>query len=155
MKARKYSDPEFIEQVIAKCEVCYLAMVDPDGAPYVIPMNFGYEPGFVYFHSSGAGRKIAILENNPRACVTFSTDHALYIQNENVACSYGMKYKSVIASGTIEFITDYDQKVEALDRIMSQYAARSFHYNAPAVRNVKVFRMRIMEIMGKEFGHLK
>jgi nitroimidazol reductase NimA-like FMN-containing flavoprotein (pyridoxamine 5'-phosphate oxidase superfamily) len=154
MKAKYHTDLMFIEELIGKCEVCSLAMTDPSGMPYVIPMNFGYERGYIYFHSAGHGKKIEALEHNPAACVSFSADHKLYRQSENVACSYGMKYKSVIARGMMEFIEDFAEKEKALNFIMKQYSDRSFIYNAPAVRNVKIFRLRISEITGKEFGHL-
>ena len=52
MKTIVHTDKEHIEAVIQKCDVCFVGMVDSDGFPYVIPMNFGYQDGVIYLHSA-------------------------------------------------------------------------------------------------------
>jgi uncharacterized protein len=136
-----YTDPAKATEVIDKCEVCYIGMIDFDNKPYVLPFNFGYEDGIVYLHSAPIGKKIEVLKTNPDICVTFSTDHKLFHRHEQVACSYGMKYKSVLITGKVEFIEDYDEKVRVLNIIMRKYAGKDFEYNAPAVNNVAVYKV--------------
>ena len=58
-----------IEIIIKKCQVCYVAMVDQSGKPYVLPFNFGYSDGTVYLHSDVNGKKMDILKNNPSVCI--------------------------------------------------------------------------------------
>ena len=152
MKARVIIFQPHIESIIAKCEVCNMSMVDEDNLPYVVPMNFGYREGVIYFHAAKLGRKIGILQNKPEVAISFSTNHKLYNQNENVACSYGMSYQSVFAFGKVEFVEDYDEKVDALNIIMAQYTDREFTYNRPAVVNVAVFKVKADRFTGKEFG---
>lgn len=154
MRAQKFSDINRIEKIIGKCDVCNIGVVDSDNKPYVFTMNFGYKDRCIYLHSAQHGKKTGILKKNPFAFAVFSTDHELYIQSEDVACSYGMKYKSVHASGKVEFIDSETEKTEALRIIMSHYSEKVFTYNTPAVKNVKVYRIVIEEITGKEFGHL-
>jgi uncharacterized protein len=136
-----HTDSEIAKQVIDKCDVCYIGMTDQDNRPYVLPFNFGFENNTIYFHSGPGGRKLNILKNNPEVCVSFSTDHQLFHRHEQVACSYGMRYRSVLAFGKIEFIEDYDQKVEIMNIIMKKYTGREFSYNAPAINNVVVFKL--------------
>jgi hypothetical protein len=72
--------------------------------------------------------------------------------NEEVACSWGMQYKSVLAKGTVEFIDDYDAKEEALKVIMKNYSDIDFKFNAPAVKDVMVFRVKIEKLEGRALG---
>ncbi len=141
-----------MEAIIAKCDICYIGLADTDGTPYVLPMNFGYKDGIVYLHSAQEGRSIDILERNNNICVTFSTDHALSFQHPQVACSYTMKSKSVIAWGSVSYEDDFDKKVEALNIIMKHYTDEEFKYSDPAVNNVKIWKVEIKNITSKVFG---
>lgn len=141
-----------IEEVICSCTFCHVGMVDENGMPYVLPMNFGYENEALYFHSAQEGRSISILEKNPEVCITFCTDSSLVWQNEEVACSYRMLAKSVIVRGRAVFEEDYDEKVKALHIIMRQYSGREFDYSVPAVNNVKIWKATFEEISAREFG---
>lgn len=153
MKNRVIALKEEVERIIRQCEVCNLAMIDPDNAPYVIPMNFGYANDTVYLHSSRTGKKVDILKKNNRVSLSFSTDHELRWQSEKVACSYSMRYRSVLASGRVEFIEDMQEKVDALNVIMKNYTDRSFKYNDPAVRDVLVFKVVIDKLEGRAYGY--
>jgi nitroimidazol reductase NimA-like FMN-containing flavoprotein (pyridoxamine 5'-phosphate oxidase superfamily) len=141
-----------MEQTIRSCSVCYVGLADTDGTPYVLPMNFGYKDECLYLHSAQEGRSIDIINRNPQICVTFSADNELVYQHEQVACSYRMKAKSVIAWGKVAFVEDFDAKVEALNIIMKQYSEREFKYSDPAVNNVKIWKVSIEKISCKEFG---
>ncbi|MDA3866828.1 MAG: pyridoxamine 5'-phosphate oxidase family protein [Salinivirgaceae bacterium] len=140
------------EEIIEKCDSCAMAMVDTDGKPYVVMMNFGYHDGYLYLHGDPQGKKMDILHKNPQICITMSTGHGIYKQNEEVACSYGMNYKSIVADGRIEFVDDYNQKVDALNIIMKQYVDRDFKYNEPAVKQVCIFKVKLTNLKAKNFG---
>jgi hypothetical protein len=64
-----------------------------------------------------------------------------------------MKYRSVLAFGKVEFIEDIEEKIKCLNIIMQHYAGNDFHYNMPALKNVKVYKIKINKITGKEFGY--
>ncbi len=128
-------------------------MVDKNNEPYVLPMNFGYDNECIYLHAAKTGKKIEILKNNPNVCVAFSTDHELRYVNEEVACSWSMKYRSVLAYGKVEFIDDYDKKIEAMNIIMSNYSSRKFSYNIPAINDVQPFRVIIEKMEGRAYGY--
>lgn len=145
-------DAREIKDIIDKCDTCFLGMVDPEGLPYVVPMNFGFEDGIIYLHSAKTGRKMDILRHNPETCIAFSTDHKIFFRNETVACSYGMDYRSVLAFGKVVFIEDYDEKVRALNLIMRKYTGKDFSYNAPAVNNVEIYKVEPVKIEGKISG---
>lgn len=154
MKTRFITLSPEIEQIITSCEACYVGMVDPENKPYTLPFNFGFENKTLYLHGAPTGRKMEVLRNNPSVCVAFSSNHEMYNRSENVACSYGMKYKSVLIEGKVEFVDDYDEKVRILNIIMRQYTKRDdFKYNAPAVNNITVMRVKADSISAKAFGY--
>ncbi|WP_462279901.1 pyridoxamine 5'-phosphate oxidase family protein [Salinivirga cyanobacteriivorans] len=146
------TDKQEQEDIIRKCDSCAMSMVDTNGDPYVVMMNYGYEDGVIYFHGDPKGRKMDILKENPKICLTMSTEHSIYYQNEKVACSYGMNYKSIVADGEVEFVEDYDEKVKALNLIMAQYVEGEFDYNSPAVKQVAVFKVKLNNLKAKNFG---
>ena len=141
-----------IETIINACRTCFLGLSDSDNQPYVIPMNFGFSGDTIYLHSGQFGRKWEIMKQNPKACITFVLGDELAYQDEHVACSWRVKSKSVIAEGNIEFIEDFEEKERILNILMKQYSDREFKFNAPAVKNVGVYKMKIMKLQAKEFG---
>jgi uncharacterized protein len=143
-----------IENIIEKCDACYIGIVEGGGMPYVLPFNFGYHEGDLYLHSGPGGKKFDIIRGNSRACAAFSTDHELRARHDHVACSYFMKYRSVLLHGFIEMIENYDDKVRALNIIMKKYSGKDdFKYNAPAVNNVQTFRLVVEKAEGRSFGY--
>jgi nitroimidazol reductase NimA-like FMN-containing flavoprotein (pyridoxamine 5'-phosphate oxidase superfamily) len=152
MQTINHTDNEVIEAIILKCDVCFVGVVDLENKPYVLPMNFGYRDQTIYLHSAPEGRIIDILNRNNHVCVTFSTDHELAFQHSEVACSYRMKSKSVIANGIVEFVEDFDQKTEALNILMENYSDKPFKYSDPAVKNVKIWKIKVDTMSCKEFG---
>ncbi len=154
MKARTINQNSEIEQVIASCDVCHVGMVDLNGKPYVLPFNFGYLGGILYIHSGPDGKKIDIWSKNPNVCIAFSSDYLLRCQHQDVACSYSMKYRSVLLYGKIEEIFDLDEKQHIMNIIMKKYTNRNnFEYSPPAIRNVKVFRVKPEMVEGKAYGY--
>jgi hypothetical protein len=153
MKNRPLTFKPELEAIIKACQYCSLSMVDPEGKPYVLHMNFGLKEDHIYFHCARKGRKIDILENNPEVCLAFSTAHDLRYVNEEVGCSWGMRYKSVLVYGKVEFVDDYDEKVKALEIIMSQYSDREFSFNKPAVDEVRIFRVKAEKMDGRAYGY--
>jgi len=153
MKHRTLTNTAEIEEIIRKCQACHVAMTGGDGKPYLVTMNFGYRDGTVYLHSSQAGRKIDILKNHPEVCIGFSTDYELRSQSADVACSYSMKYRSVVISGKVEFISDEPGKIRALDIVMSNYSPRKFLYNPPSLKEVCCWKVKAEKIECRVYGY--
>lgn len=153
MKSRTISELQEIEKVIHACNVCNVSMITPEGNPYVIPMNFGFENDVIYLHSSYFGKKIEALRNNPSVCISFSTAHELKWQSEKVACSYSMRYKSVLAYGQVQFLELKEDKIAALNVIMKNYTDKEFSYNDPSLKEVCVFRIKVEKLDGRVYGY--
>lgn len=152
MRTITIEEREIIDRIITQNKLCFVAMTDLYGRPYVIPMNFGYKDDVIYLHSAQEGSSIEALKKNPEVCITLCSNAELTYQNKEVACSYRMRGNSVMCRGKVLFEEDFDEKVKALDIIMKQYTDRAFTYSAPAVNNVLVWKVEIDEISTKIFG---
>lgn len=142
----------FAESVIGSCKICTVAMIDTEGLPYLIPMNFGFEDDVIYLHSAPEGNSIKALNQNPNVCINFCSETGIKYQHEEVACSYRAKGSSVMCKGKVVFEDDFEEKVKALNAIMKQYTKRQFTYSRPAVENVKIWKVEIESISTKIFG---
>ena len=54
-------DKEKIDAVIREARVCHLGMTDGN-TPYVVPLSFGYDGHYLYFHGKSAGKKGGFAE---------------------------------------------------------------------------------------------
>jgi hypothetical protein len=152
MKPRVNLSQTEVDAIINSCEVCVVGMIDLKGNPYVLPFNFGYKNGKLFIHSGPDGKKIDAWKSDPRVCVSFSSDYKMNIRHENVACSYSMKYKSVLIHGNIKPITSIDEKAAVLNIIMEKYSGKKdFTYSQPALVNVCVFQIDISEIESRAY----
>ncbi|MFW5805280.1 MAG: pyridoxamine 5'-phosphate oxidase family protein [Bacteroidales bacterium] len=142
MKKFTIDDQAIIEEIIRKASVCTLSMC-VGNKPYAVPMNFGYDDGIIFLHSTQKGKKTDILEQNNNVCISFYVDEKLNIRHEQVACSYSMKFRSVLAFGKLENITDHGEKVKGMNEVMKQYTGRSFSYKTPAIKGVRVMKVHV------------
>ena len=143
MKKHEIEDRKTIDEIIRKAEVCTMSMVDGD-MPYAVPMNFGYKDGCIILHSAPTGKKFDILEKNPNVCISFYVDEKLNIRHEKVACSYSMRFRSVLAFGKLEDIEGIQEKTEAMNEVMKQYTGKAdFKYNEPAIRGVRLMKVKV------------
>jgi nitroimidazol reductase NimA-like FMN-containing flavoprotein (pyridoxamine 5'-phosphate oxidase superfamily) len=151
--AQDISDKTAQLDVIQRSQVCHLAMVDGD-VPYVLPFNFGIEgEKIIYLHSSFQGRKIEVLKKNNNVCISFSLDYELYKQSEIMACSWSMKYRSVMVTGKLYFVDELEEKRKALDAIMRQFSENNFKYSDAAINNVCIMRVEIEQMTGRSFRY--
>ena len=153
MRTSFITDQDEIDKIIQGCEHCFVGILEKDGSPYVIPMNFGYADGVIILHSGPHGKHLNLLETDNRACVTFCTDNnKIMYQHPDVACSYSMESKSVLCKGRIEFVENQEEKECLIKLFMKHYTEREFKISAPAIRNVKVWIMKPETITAKAFG---
>ena len=145
-KDREISDRKVIDDIIRRSRVCRLAMCD-NGQPYVIPLNFGYDGSFIYFHAARDGRKIDILRRNNKVCFEFDILHEILIADR--ACNCGSRYESVIGFGVATIIDAEEEKIAALEWIMRQYERPERDFVVKKLQDTLVIRVEILEVSGK------
>ncbi len=152
MKTINISDQTEIEAIINGCEICYVAINEKDAAPYLIPMNFGYQNNVIFLHSAPFGKHLELLKEDNRISITFCLVEKLVYQHVNVACSYRMDSRSVICKGVVTYIEDLKEKETVLNMIMKKFSDKEFTYSLPAITNVKVWKVNLDKITAKAFG---
>jgi len=139
-----------MEDIISRCQVCHLALSDSQGHPYVVALNFGYQPGspaVLYFHCATAGKKLDLLRANPRA--SFMIDRELELIKSPMACDWGMNYESVMGTGSITIVSDPEERRRGLDLIMAHYGNDSPAYLPAQLEVTLVLKLAITEMTGK------
>jgi uncharacterized protein len=144
---REIKDRSAIRAIMEEALVCRLGLSD-DGAPYVVPMNFGLGENCLYLHCAMEGRKLDILRRNDRVC--FEMDLLREIKQGPVSCGWGARYESVIGFGRAVFVVDPAGKRLALDRIMDHYGARGpYAYPDDILDKTAILRIEIESLTSK------
>jgi nitroimidazol reductase NimA-like FMN-containing flavoprotein (pyridoxamine 5'-phosphate oxidase superfamily) len=116
-KEKMIEDRRQIDEILENAQVGRLA-VSMDNRPYVVPMNFVYYQGKVYFHCAHEGQMISYLKANSQVC--FEVDESEPIPNVD-PCEFTFKYRSVIADGRVRFIESVQEKRAVLALFVQKY----------------------------------
>lgn len=145
-KKRQITDPAQIEAILKQEKVLRLAM-SRDDQPYLVPLNYGYEPGHVYVHTGPAGLKLDILRQNPKVCFEVTTD--LEIQRGEAPCKWTTRFQSVIGFGRAVLLDDPADKEAGL-RVITAHHAGPGDYEFPEdiVARTTVIRVDIESLTG-------
>jgi uncharacterized protein len=146
-KDREITDKAEIEAILQQATVCRIGLADGN-QPYVVPVSFGYEDGNVYIHSAPEGKKLEILAENPRCCV--EVDSCEKIIRSNKPCTWGMRYRSVIGSGTAAVLTDPEEKCHGLNCIVQHYGGGKFDFSEKELESVTVIRITFESVTAKK-----
>ncbi|MBN2224173.1 MAG: pyridoxamine 5'-phosphate oxidase family protein [Deltaproteobacteria bacterium] len=122
-KEREITDRREIERVLTEAKVLRLAINEAGAPPYIVPVNFGYRDGAVYFHSSYEGKKIELITKDPMVSFEAETDVAIIAPADPTnACEWGVAYRSVIGHGRARLLVDDGEKRAGLLAIMAGVA---------------------------------
>lgn len=149
---RRVADTGKIREIISTCSCCRLGLSD-DGRVYIVPLSFGFteqDGRFTfYFHSAKEGRKIRLLTQN--GCAAFELDCSYQLKEGPTACSHSALYQSVTGFGRVTFLTQPEEKKQALLAIMRQNTGREdWEIPEAALDNLCTFRLDADEISCKE-----
>lgn len=149
---REVKDNIKIDEIIKKSKVCRIGFND-NGEVYIVPMNFGYvhenNRRIFYFHSAKSGRKMDLIEANPK--VGFEIDVLLGIWENDIACACSAGFQSITGTGTIRELEDYESKKTGLIQLMNHMIEnRDWKFDQKAVDAVSVFQLEVEKITCKE-----
>lgn len=149
---REVHDRQRLMDILDACDCLHLAIADEE-APYIVPVNFGWEERegtlWLYFHGASEGRKVELMARHPR--VGFEADCAHSLVRGEPACRYSYRYASVIGVGSVHFAETPEEKRHGLRRIMAHYApGRDFDFPEASLTRVGVGCLRVETISCKE-----
>jgi nitroimidazol reductase NimA-like FMN-containing flavoprotein (pyridoxamine 5'-phosphate oxidase superfamily) len=112
-----------MERVLMAAGHGFLGVTRPDGWPAVVPLNFVYTDGRVYYHGAREGEKMGSVQADDR--VTFLVVEAFslvpsYFRDPRLACPATQYYKSVVVRGRARVVHEPEEKARALQALMEK-----------------------------------
>jgi nitroimidazol reductase NimA-like FMN-containing flavoprotein (pyridoxamine 5'-phosphate oxidase superfamily) len=147
-KDKEITDQAEIGQILSGGVLCRVAF-SQNNIPHILPMNYGYNEGRLYFHSACTGKKIELIRDNPR--VSFEVSDSIEVLAGEKACGFTTRYRSVIGSGIMRIIDDPEMKRLGLGVIMKQHTGKgSWEFDEGELSRVCVLELHIESVSGKK-----
>ncbi len=138
---------EEMEEFLREEEIGYLGLA-LDGEPYVVPLNYSYSEGKIYFHCSLKGKKLGFLKKNPRVC--FSVARQLAEVREHAGGNpCHVDSDSVICYGKARLIEDLEERSGALNGFNRRYRPTAPDVPEERVKNCGVVEITVSEMTGR------
>ena len=125
-KVREVLDKNKIDAFLQQARIGHLGMVDGH-LPYVVPFNFVWTNGVLYFHGATGGRRNQVMEENPEVCFTVCDEYGT-ITNP-VPAKTDTAYMSVMVFGKAQPILDLNEATHMLQEMINKYVPG--YYNRP------------------------
>ena len=149
-RERQVTDEEQIRQILDNGKILHLGLA-VDNEPYVVPMNYGYafegEQLVIYLHSAVRGKKLDMIQANPR--VFFQIDCDIQPFEGKLPCQYGVSYSSVMGKGIARIVDDVEQKKQAMTILMKTQTGKDFLFDDKLVSIVTVIRIDVETFTAK------
>jgi uncharacterized protein len=108
-------DRPTIDAILDEGLVCHLGFVHED-RPFVIPTLYARAGDVVYVHGSAASRMLRALAGGILACLTVTLVDGLVLARS--AFHHSVNYRSAVIFDVPRLVTDPDEKLHALNRIV-------------------------------------
>lgn len=150
---KEITDKATLQKILKKTQYVTLAM-SRGNEPYLVSLSHGYDENrnCLYFHCASEGKKLDFLKANPNVWGQVVLDFG-YVQGE---CDY--RYASVHFKGKVRFISDLEEKVQAV-KIMTEQLdknpeQRMERLNREKLKTITVGRIDIDVMTGKKSKEL-
>jgi len=143
-------DRETIDAILDEALICHVGFV-VDGQPFVIPTIHWRDGDTLYVHGSAASRMLRTLRGGVDACVTVTLLDGLVLARS--AFHHSMNYRSVVVFGKAREVSDREQKIRALQRLVEhitpERAAAVRPPNESELRQTLVLALPLAEASAK------
>ena len=113
-------DAAFALEVLDKAPYVTVSFTRPDGTPYGVPLSLARtNDKTFYFHCALEGDKLDCIAAYPTVALSAVTKCAPTVGPKDG--SFTLQYKSAMAVGKAEMVTDRDEKIEALRAICERF----------------------------------
>jgi len=119
-KASREMDAAFALEVLDKAPYVTVSFTRPNGTPYGVPLSLARtDDRTFYFHCALEGEKLDCITSNPNVALSAVTRCTPTVGPKDG--SFTLQYKSAMADGKAEIVTDRDEKIEALKAICLRF----------------------------------
>jgi len=146
-REKELVEQQQLEDILRQGRELQLAMHDGD-YPYVLPLNYGYADGYLYFHCALEGKKLDCLRSNPK--VGFCISEVLKRIEGDAACKWSTLFRSVVGRGTAEIIETREGKIAGYNVIMQHFDGPVGNYAERLLKGSVLVRIKIDSMTGKQ-----
>jgi uncharacterized protein len=149
---KKITDIAVITDILDTCHTGRLGTVGADGWPMVKPLNFAFHEGRIYFHCALEGEKLDDIRRDNRVCFEADLPVAYVKGTRANPCRAEYLYRSVIVRGRAVIVTEREERLLALDLLMTKYQPEGGYgaYSEEKLALTCIVRIDIEDLSGKE-----
>lgn len=132
-KASREMPAEWALEVMHKAPYITVSFTRPDGTAYGVPLSLASTDEAVwYFHCAPEGDKLQAIDAHPEVCLSAVSKCTPTIGPKDG--SFTLQYRSAIAFGKAELVTDDEEKTEALRAISKRFLPQHMDAFDDAIR---------------------
>lgn len=137
-KSNRQMPAQWALEVFDKAPYITVSVTRPDGTPYGLPLNLVRKnENTFYFHCASEGEKIDCLKCNP--IVNLSAVSRCTPKYEEEKKNFTEYFNSAIALGLAEFVTDRQEKIEALKLLCERFLPKYMdHFQEAIDRSLEI-----------------
>lgn len=119
-KVSREMDSQWALEVMRKAPYITVSFTRADGTAYGVPLSLACTDDRIwYFHCAPEGDKLDALAEHPQVCLSAVTKCAPTVGPKDG--SFTLQYRSAIAFGKAELVTDDEEKIRALRAISERF----------------------------------
>jgi nitroimidazol reductase NimA-like FMN-containing flavoprotein (pyridoxamine 5'-phosphate oxidase superfamily) len=151
-KEKAITDKAEIKYILTSVKYVTLAITNGTD-PYLVTISHGYDcvKNVIFFHCASQGKKIDYLKINNKVWGQALVDHG-YTNGE---CNH--HYSTVQFSGKVEFLSDFEEKKQALNLMVDQLedqetlrdSVKKDQLKNTAIQKVNIGKITITGLSGK------
>jgi nitroimidazol reductase NimA-like FMN-containing flavoprotein (pyridoxamine 5'-phosphate oxidase superfamily) len=137
--------------LLSRAQVGHFSTINGDGFPYTLAVHFVYEGGEIYFHCLPKGEKLDNIARCPKVCFEVDEMTGLLTEKMDNPCGVDTAYRSVVAFGTADILSDDIEKRKILGCIVQKYTPKFKDVEIPdsRIQSTSVVKITIIRITGK------
>ncbi len=113
---KKAMAPSHVDALIKNGEYGELAVLDTNGYPYAVPVNYVSDDTHIYIHCATEGSKLDAIAAYEKVSFTIVGRHAI------VAKRFSSDFESVVCFGKARLIDNTEEKIELLKKFIYKYS---------------------------------
>ncbi len=126
MQDRICNNKQKTEELLSSAETGFLGLAN-NNVPYIVPLNYVWFNGSIYFHGASEGKKVDFIKNNPVASFVISDFQGTMVSP--IPANTDTAYLSVMLFGDIEIVNNLSEATNAMQALLDKYVAG--YYNTP------------------------
>lgn len=112
-------DANWALDVMRKAPYITVSFSRTDGSAYGVPLSLAEWNGNWYFHCAKTGEKMNAIAAHPDVCLSAVAEHTPHFEAEKG--NFTMLFRSAVAFGRAEVVSDEAEKTEALRAICERF----------------------------------